>query len=205
MVPLLSGLLLAIKGVSLVLAMLAAYLGWNVLRVRSKQKQVLMRWEPSSFGMIRVVGYGLMLVLLVGSLLSYAFYVRGLGRSPLANLWLELWFFLAGLVILAGLNHFLLKLLFMQVIGEEGVYRLYFSRHRLRWESRLEPWSAFHDYYVQEDEIISRLCLLRRDGGLLCIEVPTYLLRGLVRIVNHGIDKYAFLMRYGRRVSSSRK
>ncbi len=205
MAPLFSGLLLTAKGISLLLATLAAYLGWNVLRVRSKQKQVLMRWEPSSFGLIRVAGYGIMLFLLVGGLLSYAFYVRDMGRHPSAHLWLELWLLSTGLVALTGLNHFLLKLLFMQAIGEEGVYRLYFSRHHLHWETHLEPWSAFHDYYVQEDEIISKICLLKRDGGMLCLEVPTYLLRRLIRLVNHEIDKYAFLLRYGRRVSSSGK
>jgi hypothetical protein len=42
-----------------------------------------------------------------------------------------------------------------------------------------------------------------RDGKVHVIQVPTYLTKVLAKLADYSIDKYAFLMRYGKKTSKS--
>jgi len=199
----LSLLVAVIKGTSLVMALIVVYLWANVVFVYSRLRKVVLRWERPQFGIIAVTLFVLMLLFLSGSLLSYAFYIRDVGQKADAHQWLYAFIGLSVLLFLTGLAYLALKALYMQPIGEEGLYKIGFNKRYFLWRPELLSWSEIYDYYVREGEFFSDFTFIMRDGSAFMISTPTYLVKTISKIADYSIDKYAFLMRYGRKVSKS--
>jgi hypothetical protein len=110
---------------------------------------------------------------------------------------------LGTVLFFSGLIYLALKLLYIQVVSEEGIYKIYFSQRKFIFQADLLPWSDIYDYYIQKDEFFSTVSFIMRDGKLHIIQVPTYLVKILAKLADYSIDKYAFLMRYGKKTSKS--
>ena len=84
----LDALLLLTKAFGFLLALIVVYLWANVIFVYKRLRRIVLRWEKPDFGVVSLVLFVIMLLLLSGSLLSYAFYIRDAGRVPEAEKWL---------------------------------------------------------------------------------------------------------------------
>lgn len=184
-------------------ALIALYFWINVVLVHSRLKKVVLRWEKPDFGIISVVLFIVMITILSGSLLCYAFYVRDAGQSPEAERWLYEFIGLSGLLFLFGLMYLALKLLYIQPVSEEGVYKITFQKKLFLFQPELIPWSEVYDYYVRQGDFFSTVTFITRQGDTYRLEIPTYLVNSLTKIADYSIDKYAFLMRYGKKASKS--
>ncbi len=196
-------LLAGTKVLGFSVALIALYVWVNVVLVHSQLKKVLLRWAKPDFGIISVVLFVIMIMVLSGSLLCYAFYVRDAGRVPEAEKWLYEFIGLSGLLFLFGLISVALKLLYIQPVGEEGIYQITFEKKFFLFRAELIPWSEVYDYYVRQGDFFSTVTFITRQGNTYRLEVPAYLVNSLTKIADYSIDKYAFLMRYGKKVSKS--
>jgi len=196
-------LLLLTKVLGFALALVVLYLWVNVTIIHRHLKKIVLRWEKPEFGIVSLVIFIAMILLLSGSLLGYAFYIRDVGRVPGTEKWLHLFVGLSGLLMLSGLAYLALKLLYIQPIGEEGIYLIHFSRKVFLFQTRLVAWSDLYDYFIQQDEFFSTFTFIARDGKQYRLCVPTYLVKTLSKLADYSIDKYAFLMKYGRKISKS--
>lgn len=196
-------LLLLMKVLGFALALAVLYLWVNVTIIHRNLKKIVLRWEKPEFGAVSLAIFIVMILILSGSLLSYAFYIRDVGRVPGAEKWLHLFVGLSGLLVLSGLTYLGLKLLYIQPIGEEGIYMVYFSRRVFLFQTKLITWSDVYDYFIQQDEFFSTITFIARDGRQHPLRVPSYLVKTLSKLADYSIDKYAFLMKYGRKISKS--
>jgi len=196
-------LLGATKVLGFPVALIALYFWFNVVFVHSRLKKVLLRWEKPDFGIIAVVLFTIMVVILSGSLLCYAFYVRDAGQVPEAEKWLYEFIGLSGLLFLLGLIYLALKLLYIQPVSEEGIYKITFQKKLFFFQAELIPWSDIYDYYVRQGDFFSTITFITRRGNTYRFEIPAYLVSSLTKIADYSIDKYAFLMRYGKKASKS--
>jgi hypothetical protein len=199
----LDALLLLTKVFGLLLALGVVYLWANVIAVYKRLRRIALRWEKPDFGIVSLILFVIMLLFLSGSLLSYAFYIRDAGRVPGAEKWLYEFIGLSTILFFSGLIYLALKLLYIQVVSEEGIYKIYFSQRKFVFQVDLLPWSDIYDYYMHKDEFFSKVSFIMRDGGMHVIQVPTYLTKVLAKLADYSIDKYAFLMRYGKKTSKS--
>ncbi len=196
-------LLTVTKVLGFAFALVALYFWINVMVIHSRLKKVILRWEKPDFGVISVGLFILMLGVLSGSLLCYAFYVRDAGQTPEAEKWLYEFIGLSGLLFLFGLIYVALKVLYIQPISEEGIYKITFHKRLFLYHVELIAWSDVYDYYIRQDDFFSTVTFITRQGGTYRVEIPTYLVNSLSKIADYSIDKYAFLMRYGKRASKS--
>ncbi len=196
-------LLLGTKVLGFSVALVALYFWINVVVVHSRLKKVLLRWEKPEFGITSVSLFAIMIMVLSGSLLCYAFYVRDAGQVPEAEKWLYEFIGLSGLLFLFGLIYLALKLLYIQPVSEEGIYKITFQKKFFLFQGELIAWSDIYDYYVRQGDFFSTVTFITRRGNSYRFEIPTYLVNSLTKIADYSIDKYAFLMRYGKKASKS--
>ncbi len=196
-------LLVLTKFLGLSVALVALYFWINVVAVYSRLKKVVLRWEKVEFGVLSLALFIIILITLSGSLLCYAFYIRDVGRLSGAEKWLYEFVGLSGLMLLTGLIYIALKLLYIQPISEEGIYKITFQRKSFFFHPELIPWSDIYDYYIRQGEFFSTVTFIMRRGSKYSVEVPTYLVSSLAKLADYSIDKYAFLMRYGKKASKS--
>ena len=196
-------LLTLTKVLGFALALAVLYLWVNVTIIHRNLKKIVLRWEKPEFGIVSLAIFIAMILILSGSLLSYAFYIRDVGRVLGAEMWLHLFVGLSGLLLLSGLAYLGLKLLYIQPIGEEGIYMVYFSRRVFLFQTNLITWSDVYDYFIQQGEFFSTIVFIARNGKQYPLRVPTYLVKTLSKLADYSIDKYAFLMKYGRKTSKS--
>jgi len=172
-------LLLLTKVFGLLLALGVVYLWANVIAVYKRLRRIALRWEKPDFGIVSLILFVIMLLFLSGSLLSYAFYIRDAGRVPGAEKWLYEFIGLSTILFFSGLIYLALKLLYIQVVSEEGIYKIYFSHRKFVFQVDLLPWSDIYDYYMHKDEFFSKVSFIMRDRGMHVIQVPTYLTKVL--------------------------
>lgn len=195
--------LYALKALGLFLATLTAAVWGYAFSLRRKLSDILLRWESPDFGIWTAVLFSMSLAFLSGGMLGYALYVKHATAPEISALWQSLSTLSFGLVGLVGILYLGLRAQYMQSLSERGYYYVFFNWQTWSWHVELILWEEVYDYYVHTDEALSVFTLLLRDQRKIHFQAPAHLREVIERAIDYGIDKYAFLQRYGRKVTRS--
>ncbi|MEN2992564.1 MAG: hypothetical protein ABDH91_03310 [Bacteroidia bacterium] len=191
LMSLVGGLILVVIGV-----------GVASLQLRRHFRGFLLRWEKPSFGLWTIGLFLFLLASLSGGMLAYAFALKFSPTAAAAQRWWQIALLCFSNGLLVVLLYLALRLQYMYVLSERGIYNPRYRWQTLRWDVELIPWESVYDYYKVEEASLVRYTLLLRDKRSYTLYVPGHVQDTIDRVLAHYIDKYNFLYRYGRKIES---